>query len=42
MDAKRKKKLEAAGWKVGDATDFLGLSSEEAEFIEFKLAWPRV
>ena len=38
MDAKRKKKLEASGWKVGDATDFLGLSSEEAEFIELKLA----
>jgi hypothetical protein len=38
MDAKRKKKLEAAGWKVDDATDFLSLSSEEAEFIELKLA----
>src|SRR5207248_9340565 len=30
--------LEAAGWSVGTAKDFLGLSKQEAEFIELKLA----
>ena len=38
MDAKKRKKLEAAGWRVGDAADFLKLSPEEAEFVELKLA----
>lgn len=35
-DAKRKR-LEAAGWKVGSAEEFLGLSPEEASFVELKL-----
>ena len=38
MDAKKRKKLESAGWKVGDIDEFLGLSEEELEFIEAKLA----
>jgi predicted XRE-type DNA-binding protein len=38
MDAKTRKKLEAAGWKTGNARDFLELSDAEAEFIEMKLA----
>ena len=38
MDAKKRKKLEAAGWKVGSVDEFLGLSAEEMEFIEAKLA----
>ena len=38
MDAKKRKKLEAAGWKVGGVDEFLGLSAEEMEFIEAKLA----
>jgi hypothetical protein len=38
MDTKTRKKLEAAGWKTGDARDFLELSDAEAEFIEMKLA----
>lgn len=38
MDKQKTKRLEAAGWKVGDATDFLGLSPEETELITFKLA----
>lgn len=38
MDAKKRKKLESAGWKVGDIDEFLGLSEEEMEFIEAKLA----
>jgi predicted XRE-type DNA-binding protein len=38
MDAKKKARLEASGWSVGDTVEFLGLSPEEAEFIELKLA----
>ena len=38
MDTKTRKKLEAAGWKTGDARDFLELTDAEAEFIEMKLA----
>jgi DNA-binding XRE family transcriptional regulator len=38
MDAKKRKKLEARGWKVGDAKEFLGLSDQELSYIEIKLA----
>ena len=38
MDEKTRKRLEASGWRVGDAKDFLGLSDDEAGFIELKLA----
>jgi predicted XRE-type DNA-binding protein len=38
MDKKTKEKLEAAGWKVGDAQDFLELSDAESAFIDMKLA----
>lgn len=31
MDAAKQKAIEAAGWKVGDAADFLEMSEEEAE-----------
>ncbi|MDZ7778662.1 MAG: hypothetical protein U5R14_01845 [Gemmatimonadota bacterium] len=41
MDTKTKKKLEAGGWKTGDARDFLELSDAEAEFIEMKPALGR-
>lgn len=37
MDAAKRKRLEAAGWGVGSATDFLNLSPEEAAFVELKL-----
>ena len=37
MRASKKKKLEAKGWKVGDADDFLNLSPEESAYIELKL-----
>ncbi len=36
MDAAKKKRLENAGWRVGDAKDFLGLSEAEAELVEIK------
>ncbi len=38
MQAGKRKKLEAAGWKVGTAVDFLGLSQSEATYIGMKLA----
>ena len=38
MRSTKKKRLEAAGWKIGDAADFLDLSREEREFVELKLA----
>lgn len=40
MKAVKRKKLEANGWEVGSAADFLELSDEEAAYIElkFKLA----
>jgi hypothetical protein len=41
MKAKKKKKLEAAGWKVGEAEEFLALTTDEAEFVEIKLALAR-
>jgi DNA-binding XRE family transcriptional regulator len=37
MQAAKRKKLEAKGWKVGSAADFLELSDEEAAYIELKL-----
>ena len=38
MDQNTQKRLEEQGWKVGTASDFLGLSSEEEVLIEIKLA----
>ena len=38
MDEAKKNRLAAAGWRSGDASDFLGLSEEEAAFVELKLA----
>jgi len=38
MDARKRKRLEAAGWQVGSATDFLRLSAEEAALVETRLA----
>lgn len=37
MRGSKRKRLEAKGWKVGDAKDFLGLSSQEEAYIEIKL-----
>ncbi|MBQ9343801.1 MAG: XRE family transcriptional regulator [Kiritimatiellae bacterium] len=38
MDAQRKKKLEAAGWKFGDYADFLGMTPEEKAVVEIRIA----
>ena len=36
MDNERKRRLRSKGWKLGDTQDFLGLSDEEAAYIELK------
>ena len=41
MRADKRRKLEAAGWKTGSAAEFLELTSEEAAYIEMKLALSR-
>ncbi|MBH8574839.1 helix-turn-helix transcriptional regulator [Nostocaceae cyanobacterium CENA369] len=41
MDTVKRQRLEAAGWRVGDAADFLELSPEEVAFIEMKLSLSR-
>ncbi len=38
MKANKRQRLEKAGWKVGTADEFLGLSADEAAYIEMKLA----
>jgi DNA-binding XRE family transcriptional regulator len=38
MEKVKKDRLAAAGWRSGDAADFLELSTEEAAFVELKLA----
>lgn len=38
MNAKKRKRLVASGWIVGDVKTFLGLTDEEVAFIELKLA----
>ncbi len=38
MRADKRRRLERAGWTVGDAGDFLGLSADEQRFVEVKLS----
>ena len=38
VKASKRKSLEAAGWRVSDADEFLGLSPEESAYIAMKLA----
>lgn len=37
MDAVKRKSLEAAGWKLGDAADFLEMSSEERQLLDARV-----
>jgi DNA-binding XRE family transcriptional regulator len=37
MESKKRKRLEAAGWRIGSAAEFLGLNDEEATIVELKL-----
>jgi ribosome-binding protein aMBF1 (putative translation factor) len=41
MDKKTRKRLEAAGFRVGDAEDFLELTEEERRLVELRLAVSR-
>lgn len=36
MDAEKRKRLEAAGWTVGNTSNFLGLTDAETELVEIK------
>ena len=38
MKAAKRRRLEAAGWKVGSAEDFLNLTDEDVEYIELHLS----
>jgi len=37
MDKEKKARLEAHGWRVGSTEEFLGLTPEEAAYIELRL-----
>lgn len=37
MDSTRWKRLRNQGWKEGSAADFLGLTTEEATYVEIRL-----
>ena len=38
MDTNKKKLLQANGWKIGSADEFLGVTDEESEYIELRLS----
>ena len=38
MDAEKRKAIEAVGWKVGDAADFLEMSEEERQLLDTRVA----
>jgi predicted XRE-type DNA-binding protein len=42
MRKPKRKRLEAAGWKLGSAQDFLGLSDEEAALVGVRAELARV
>jgi ribosome-binding protein aMBF1 (putative translation factor) len=37
MNSKKRKALEAAGWKIGDAADFLGMSDQERQLLNARV-----
>jgi ribosome-binding protein aMBF1 (putative translation factor) len=41
MNQERQKALEAAGFRVGDAEDFLGLTEEERRLVELRIVVSR-
>jgi DNA-binding XRE family transcriptional regulator len=41
MDPTKQMRLEAAGWKVGTAADFLELTSEESTIVEMRVMLSR-
>ena len=38
MDPQKRNKLEAAGWTLGSAEDFLEMSAEESAFVDLRLS----
>jgi ribosome-binding protein aMBF1 (putative translation factor) len=41
MDKAKRKSLEATGYRIGDAEDFLGLSAEERRLLDLRLSVSR-
>ena len=41
MDAKKRKRLETAGWKIGNAASFINLSPEESALVDMRVALSR-
>ena len=37
MDVEKKARLEAKGWRVGSTEEFLGLTSDEAAYVDLRL-----
>ena len=37
MRETKRRRLEATGWRIGNANEFLGLSAQEAEYVEIKV-----
>ncbi|MGV2333309.1 MAG UNVERIFIED_CONTAM: helix-turn-helix domain-containing protein [Planctomycetaceae bacterium] len=37
MDAAKRKMIEAAGWKIGDAPDFLEMSDQERQLLDTRV-----
>ena len=37
MNLTKRKALEAAGWKLGDAADFLGMNDEERQLLDARV-----
>ena len=42
MDNRKKKKLEAAGWRAASADEFLDLTAEESALVDLRLALGRL
>ncbi len=42
MDERKARRLRAKGWRIGNAKEFLGLSEEEAAYVEMTLAVSRL
>jgi DNA-binding XRE family transcriptional regulator len=41
MDANKRKRLGAAGWKIGNTAGFIGLSPEESALVDMRVALSR-
>jgi predicted XRE-type DNA-binding protein len=37
MDKEKRARLEAKGWKIGSAEEFLGMTPDEAAYVELRL-----